>query len=74
MLQLNNATPFAAMPMLFADAQGIDTMFAGDCLGVLRRSQTKNLHAGSGEEFSTKYAWLYRLSYDRRTLAPLSFV
>jgi len=28
MLQLNNATPFAAMPMLFADAQGIDTMFA----------------------------------------------
>src|SRR5690349_10693658 len=28
MLQLNNTTPFAAMPMLFPDAEGIDTMFA----------------------------------------------
>lgn len=28
MLQLSNRTPFAAMPMLFPDAAGIDTMFA----------------------------------------------
>lgn len=28
MLQLNNRTPFAAMPMLFPNAAGIDTMFA----------------------------------------------